>query len=245
MILAGTVGREKSCIALFETSGGDLRLLRSATVQNDEFPGLRPVLRRFVAQDLAALRAGCLSVEGEPPWPVLDRDLAAALGLPEVELIGPAVACAEWLPFLDPEDLVPLTPEASALSVEGIWIGLGREPGLARVSRAGAAPLEVGGDLPGICQELRNGSLAPLAAWLGGLARSAGDASLYLGGELARSTFSSSAGELRELLRAAVPPAVSVCLVDRSPNPLQGAARRAARQREIARAISRVIAVEA
>lgn len=230
MILAGTVSPAKSCIALFETSRGNPRLLRSATVQNEEFPGLRPVLRRFVAQDLAALRAGCLSVEGEPPWPVLATDLAAALGLPEVELIGPAVACAEWLPTLEPEDLLPLTQAAT--TAEGIWINLGREPGLARVSPAGAAPLEAAGDLPEICRELRNGALAPLAAWLGGLARAEGEGSLYLGGELARSAL--SAGELRELLREAVPPPVAVCLVDRPPNPLRGAASRAARKLAVA-----------
>jgi len=236
LILAGTVGRQKSCIALFEIAGGDLRLLRSAAVENDEFPGLRPVLRRFVAQDLAALRAGCLSVEEAPPWPVREPELAAALGLPEVELIAPAVACAEWLPLVEADDLVPLTPEAPAaqagdpVAPEGIWIGLGSEPGLARVSRAGAGPLEAGGDLPGICRELRHGTLARLAAWLGGLARSEGDGNLYLGGELALSVLLPRAGELRELLREAVPPEAGVWLVERSPNPLRGAARRAARR---------------
>jgi glucokinase len=97
MILAGDIGSETTSLALFTAEKGDLHLLRSATVANDEFPALRTVLRRFVAQDLSVLRGACFALTGAPPWPVEAPEVAAALGLPaaEAEVIGAAEAAAE------------------------------------------------------------------------------------------------------------------------------------------------------
>lgn len=236
MILGGAVGSEKSSLALFLPEGGDLRLLRSATVDNDDLPSIRPLLRRFLAQDLASLRAGCLGV-GSPPWPVTAPEVAAALGLPGVELIGEAEACAEWLALLEPEDLVPLLAEdaAAATVTEGLWIGLGDEPGVAQVRRvdgrlcAGPPPAVPSG-LPRICRELREGSLLPLAGLLAELARALQEGVLYLGGPRLRSLLPPEAVEQlgTALRREALP--VPVFLIEKTPLPLWGAARRAARQ---------------
>jgi len=102
MILAGDIGGQMTSLALFEPAGEDLRLLRSATVANDEFPALRPVLRRFVAQDLPALRGACCALTGAPPWPVEASEVAAALGLSAAaaEVIDEAAAKAEGAPSL-------------------------------------------------------------------------------------------------------------------------------------------------
>jgi hypothetical protein len=230
VILAGTIDGEKSSVALFERAGGALRLLRSATVDNDDFPALRPVLRRFLAQDLAALRAGCLGLGDPPPWPVIASDAAAALGLPEVELIGEAVACAEWLATLGPEDLEPLDAASAGPVGEGIWIGLGERPGLARLSRGEngprAAPLDGLGveQAAAIRAGLRAGSLQPLLSLLAWLARSLGpEASLYLGGD----GLLPDAGRLRAALQGGTVPVVRVA---KSPLPLWGTAWRAARR---------------
>lgn len=239
MILAATVGREKSCVALYEVlsgpAAGDLRLLRSATVDNGELAGLRPLLRRFAAQDLPALRAACLSVEAAAPWAPSESEVAAALGLPEAELVAPAVACAEWLPAIGPDDVVCLLPGDAAevaelTTAEGIWVGLGSSPGLARVSPSGAAPVALDGDLPAICRELAAGDLAPLAEWLGRLAGALASGAVFVGGELARGALAPRAAELRRLLGEAPGARAPVWLVEGSPSALYGAARRAARR---------------
>jgi len=238
VILGGTVAREKTSLALFLPVGGDLRLLRSATVDNDELSSIRPLLRRFLAQDLTSLGAACLSV-GSPPWPVTAPEVAASLGLAAVELIGEAEACAEWLATLAPEDLIPLTPEGTAAGTigmaEGIWIGLGEEPGLARVRRlqgrlCAGPPPDVASDLPRICRELREGSLLPLVQLLAELARALQEGVLYLGGLRIRSLLPPPAVEqLGAALRQEASP-VPVVLIEKTPLPLWGAAWRADRQ---------------
>lgn len=238
MILGGTVGSEKTSLALFRHDGGDLLLLRSATVDNEDLPSIRLLLRRFLAQDLTSLGAACLGV-GSPPWPVTAPEVAAALRLTTVDLIGEAEACAEWLATLAPEDLVPLTPEGTAAGgmalTEGIWIGLGEEPGLAQVCRVdgrlGAGPPPaMPADLPRVCRELREGSLGPLVELLAGLARALQEGVLYLGGPRIRSLLPPPAVEqLGAALRQEALP-VPVVLIEKTPLPLWGAAWRAARQ---------------
>lgn len=238
MILGGAAGSEKTSLALFRHDGADLQLLRSATVDNDELPSIRPLLRRFLAQDLPLLDAACLSV-GSPPWPVTAPEVAAALGLPAVELIGEVEACAEWLATLAAEDLVPLAPAGAAANgmalAEGIWIGLGEEPGLARVRRldgrlCAGPPPAVPCDLPRICRQLREGSLLPLVELLAELARALQEGCLYLGGPRIRSLLPPPAVErLGAALRQEAWPA-PVVLIEKTPLPLWGAAWRAARQ---------------
>jgi hypothetical protein len=82
VILVGEVGAERTSVALFDAAGGELRLLRAASVENGEYPGLRGIVRRFAAEDLAGLSRACFLVSGRPPWPVDDAELAAAVGLP-------------------------------------------------------------------------------------------------------------------------------------------------------------------
>jgi hypothetical protein len=239
VILAGAIGDEKSSVALFARVDGGLHLLRSATVDNAEIPSLRALLRRFLAQDLTRLRAVCCGLGSAPPWPVTPSELSVALGLPEVELISEAVACAEWLIRREPEDLHPLTSGAAAAVSEGIWIGLDEEPGLARVCRGdgglAALPFDAGsgdGILPRVCRELRAGNVLPLA---GVLAAPAGTldlagGTLYLGGDRIRSLLPLPVLEqLREVLRRNPSP-IPVLLVEKPPLPLWGAAWRALRR---------------
>jgi glucokinase len=94
VILVGEVGAERTSVALFEAAGEDLRLLRAASVANEEYPGLRGIVRRFAAEDLPRLSRACFVVAGRPPWPVDGAELAAATGLPEVEVVREAIAPA-------------------------------------------------------------------------------------------------------------------------------------------------------
>lgn len=84
MILAGRIDSGWVHLALFRPADPEPHLLRSASLPVDEHGGLRQVLRRFLAEDLPALRAACISVSGSV-GPV--EGLAGALGPAEVEVI--------------------------------------------------------------------------------------------------------------------------------------------------------------
>jgi glucokinase len=133
LILAGEIGGGTTSLALFEAVGaapGELRLLRAATVANDEYPGLRPVVRRFAAQDLPRLTAACFVLAGQPPWPVEAAELAAAIGLPAVEVIDVPAARAE------PAG-VPAASGAAAPATP-LW-GAARRAARGRAGEAGSA----------------------------------------------------------------------------------------------------------
>jgi glucokinase len=97
MILAGEIAGGWIHLALFRPAAPEPHLLRAASLPSGEHAGLRPVVRRFAAEDLPSLRAACLVVPGPVveghcaapglPWPVSAAELADALGLPEAELI--------------------------------------------------------------------------------------------------------------------------------------------------------------
>jgi glucokinase len=100
VILAGRIADGRVHLALFRPTEAEPHLLRSASLPAGEHGGLRPILRRFVAEDLPALRAACLAVPGpvvqgsfehpDLPWTIRAAELAEALGLPEVEMIDAA-----------------------------------------------------------------------------------------------------------------------------------------------------------
>jgi glucokinase len=95
VILAGRIVAGWVHLALFRPAEPGPHLLRSASLPADEHGGLRPIVRRFVAEDRPALRAVCLAVPGpviqgvfehpDLPWPVRAAELAEALGLSEAE----------------------------------------------------------------------------------------------------------------------------------------------------------------
>lgn len=124
MILAGEIGPESAHLALFESPGGALRLVRSACVAPGDYPALRPILRRFTAEDLTRLRAACVAVPGPVvedrfsggglPWPMAARDVARALGLAAAEIIGPGLALAEAVAGLPVAELLHLRPPRAA-----------------------------------------------------------------------------------------------------------------------------------
>lgn len=116
MILAGEIGSGGTTLVLYAITGaGGLRLVRAATIANDEYPGLRPVVRRFAAGDLPRLEAACLVLTGEPPWPAATAELAAATGLAAAEVIDEPAARAE-----PPNETCPDEPPGWT-SVAPLW----------------------------------------------------------------------------------------------------------------------------
>jgi hypothetical protein len=88
VILAGRIDSGWVHLALFRPDEAGPHLLRSASLPVDEHGGLRQILRRFVAEDLPALRAACIAMPGPPGSraPVA-QGLAEALGQAEVEVV--------------------------------------------------------------------------------------------------------------------------------------------------------------
>jgi hypothetical protein len=128
LILAGEAARGAVSVALYTgADGATLQLLRSATVKGDEYPSLRPVVRRFTAGDLPMLRAACFAVGADPPWSVDAGELAAATGLSAavVEVVTAATALAE-----SPEPSVLLGAASRALRrLAGLASAAGGEGG--------------------------------------------------------------------------------------------------------------------
>jgi hypothetical protein len=249
-ILAAAIGETMTSVALFG-AGGELHLLRSATVANEDFTAPRPLLRRFLAQDLASLAGACLSVAAGAPWRLTAEDLGAALGLPAVDLIDEATAAAEWLFTLPAGDLIPLaaTGAAPAPAAHGLWAACddGAAPALARLHRIAATghltaapcaplaapaaerPAAAGSGGPGGRGTAGGGEVAALLARLAAQVPAAGDGEasagcLYAGGAVIRGL---STAEIGDLDAALAPAAVPIYLVRRAPQPLWGAARRA------------------
>ena len=86
VILAGRIDAGWVHLALFRPAEPGPHLLRSASLPVDEHGGLRQILRRFVAEDLPALRAACIAACIAVPGPVVEG-LAGALGPAEVEVV--------------------------------------------------------------------------------------------------------------------------------------------------------------
>ena len=163
VVLAGDVGGTKSNLGLFEVSegadgakeieGSSLRLLRSAKFANREFPDLAALLKTFLAAGSGApVQAACFGVAGPVianrsrtpnlAWQIDGAELAADLGIPQVQLINDLVATAEGIPLLDDDELAVLHhPAAGAagspniagnrvLLAAGTGLGMGLLPRL-------------------------------------------------------------------------------------------------------------------
>jgi hypothetical protein len=254
-ILAAAISTRTTSVALF-AAGAELRLERSATAANDEFASPRPLLRRFLAQDLGSLAAACVSAAVTPPtsWPPLAAaDLAAALGMADVELIDEVVAGGEWLLGLAPEEIEPLPatgalPGAAGEGFWAVWDGGAAAPRLARLRRgAGGGVLEAGPLAPASRSALAapaagaasSGTSASPAAALGGLiaavaalaphgaAAPEAGFGLYLGGAGIGTLTPTDRRQLAEAFANGGQARIPVHLVQRPPSPLWGAARRA------------------
>jgi glucokinase len=120
MILAGDVGGTKADLALFERRAGRLVETRRERVPTDAWPGLEPLLERFVGAAAPHLAAAAVGVAGPVrdgrvvgtnlPWVVEAGALAARLGLPEVTLLNDLEATAHGLASLGPDETRTLHP---------------------------------------------------------------------------------------------------------------------------------------
>lgn len=141
MILGGDVGGTKSNLGLFEVAeGGALRLVRSATVANAEYPGLGALLGIFLGDDGPRVRAAAFGIAGPVldnrvettnlTWVVDGAGLARETGIPRVLLINDLVATAEGVPLLAEDEVATLYPGAPRAHGNRVLIAAGTGLGM-------------------------------------------------------------------------------------------------------------------
>lgn len=119
-VLAGDVGATSSRLAIVDLAAGGPEILYRARFPSQDFPGLGPIVRRFLADvgseaDRAGFGVACPVVEGDCttpnlPWTISTPALAREIGIPRTALINDLQAMGHGLCWLRPEELVPLQP---------------------------------------------------------------------------------------------------------------------------------------
>ncbi len=123
MILAGDIGGTKTVLALYDESGGELRLVRDGTFPSQAHGSLEEILAKFLAEgETPRLRAGCFGVAGAViegkskttnlPWQLDEGALARAAGAPRAKLLNDLEAAAYGMLHLRDDELAALNPDA-------------------------------------------------------------------------------------------------------------------------------------
>ncbi len=123
MILAGDIGGTKTVVALFDETGGALKLVRDATYPSRENPTFEGILDKFLAAgERVPLKAGCFGVAGPVingtvkttnlPWTLDESDLSRTLSAPRVKLLNDLEAAAYGMLFLRSDELCALNTNA-------------------------------------------------------------------------------------------------------------------------------------
>ena len=142
-LLAGDIGGTKTLLSLYRPVGDRLEWLASERYSSADWPDLAPIVQQFLAAQAAAgatpPAAACFAVAGPVqggraqltnlPWRLSEVELAAATGIPRVELVNDFGVLIYGLPHLQPEQQAPVragVPVAGApLLVLGAGTGLG------------------------------------------------------------------------------------------------------------------------
>ncbi|MCU0292084.1 MAG: glucokinase [Thermoanaerobaculaceae bacterium] len=139
-VLAGDAGGTKTILALVEGEAHDFRVVAEQRYASGEFPGLAPIVRRFLHAHGATAEAACFGVPGAVrdgecrtpnlPWFLSEAELATATGIPHVQLVNDFVAAAAGVLVLPPGSLLALqegTPSSTGTrAVLGAGTGLGQ-----------------------------------------------------------------------------------------------------------------------
>lgn len=139
-VLAGDAGGTKTILALVEGEEHDFQVVAEQQYASAEFPGLAPIVRRFLGAHGTAAEAACFGVpgavrEGECrtpnlPWFLSETELATATGIPHVRLVNDFVAAASGVVALPPDSMLALQDGSPASTgtraVLGAGTGLGQ-----------------------------------------------------------------------------------------------------------------------
>lgn len=139
IVLAGDVGGTNARLAIVELEGRTATFVQQARYPSGEFPGLAPVVHRFledtgVRPDRACFGIACPVVGDDCtapnlPWTVNARVLATEIEIPRTAIINDFVAVGYGVELLTPADLATLqagapTPQGP-IALIGAGTGLG------------------------------------------------------------------------------------------------------------------------
>lgn len=140
IVLAGDVGGTNARLAIVEIGEGRATILSQATYASPAFPGLGPIIQRFLGETGARVDRACFGV----PGPVVDgrvrtpnlawlldaRELASHSGLGHVTLINDFTAVGHGVGWLAPDDVVTLRPGEPRPFGQQVLIGAGTGMGV-------------------------------------------------------------------------------------------------------------------
>ena len=123
MILAGDTGGTKTVLAIFETKGEQLSVVREATYPCADYPSLEAILAVFLAGDKIALAGACFGVAGpiaghtakitNLPWTIDATVLREQLGGVPVQLVNDLQATALGTLILPARAFAVLQPQVT------------------------------------------------------------------------------------------------------------------------------------
>jgi glucokinase len=154
VIVAGDIGGTKTNVGLFEVTGGQPRLLRSASYHSSEYPGLSPIVAAFLGEEAnPPVQAACFGIAGPVienrvtapnlAWQIDGALVAGEVKVPRVLLINDLVATAEGIPLLGADETVLLqagVPEPPGHEGNRVLLAAGTGLGMALLPRLGTSP---------------------------------------------------------------------------------------------------------
>jgi glucokinase len=139
-VLAGDAGGTKTILAVVEGEQASFRIVAEQRFPSRDFPGLAPMISRFLETAGQSVDSACIGVPGAVvdgtcrtpniPWALSERELQAQTEIPIVELVNDFVVAAAGVLVLSPESLATLQagqPIATGTrAVLGAGTGLGQ-----------------------------------------------------------------------------------------------------------------------
>ncbi len=140
MILAADVGGTKTNLGLFRMQGGRLVSVREASYRSADAPSFEAIVRDFLGRgggrpSRAAVGVAGPVVRGRSQivnlrWPVDERRLSRAAGIPRVHVLNDLEATGWGIPELPPSRFVNLTPGLRATPGSAALIAAGTGLGM-------------------------------------------------------------------------------------------------------------------
>jgi glucokinase len=116
MLIVGDIGGTKTRLALVSPEQGPRRFLAEQEYHSGEFPGLQPIVEKFLAATGGRATGACFDVAGPVidgrahltnlPWQLEENALAQALNLKRVALLNDLRAVAHAVPHLTSEETI-------------------------------------------------------------------------------------------------------------------------------------------
>lgn len=139
IVLAGDIGGTHARLALMDVGPRTLAILRRQDYSSHEYPGLAPIVQRFLEAGGPRPERACLGIAGPVieqrartsnlPWTVDATDLAQASGIGDIRLVNDFAAVGHAVERLGPGDVITLQQglarKHGAIALIGAGTGLG------------------------------------------------------------------------------------------------------------------------